>query len=54
MKWQEMIQKGMKLIAEGCARNMDWTKCEQCPFDSYCSFIYEEEEKTPVEWKFDD
>lgn len=53
MKWQEMIEMGMKLIADGCQRNTEWRKCEECPFDNYCSTLYEEH-GTPGEWEGND
>lgn len=54
MEWQEQVQKGMDIIKEGCKRNTEWCKCEECPFDAFCSMIYEETGHTPGDWDIDD
>lgn len=39
MTWQQIVQLGMEVIADGCDRNKSLTSCEICPFNEYCNAI---------------
>lgn len=54
MDWKEKIEIGMKLIIDGCQNNPSWTKCRECPFDTFCSSIWSDKEHnytTPDTWE---
>lgn len=41
MKWTKKVAMGMSLISEGCTENKEWAKCCECPFDSWCSSLWD-------------
>ena len=41
MTWKDKVIAGMELIYQGCKENPDWRLCQSCPFDEYCSALYE-------------
>lgn len=58
MKWTKKVAMGMSLISEGCAENKEWKECCECPFDSWCSSLwdYKNSNTTPTltpDWKKD-
>ena len=56
MDWKEEILEGMKLIKEGCSDISSWGKCQDCPFNTYCTVIRQNTDKgqTPCEWQLED
>ena len=49
------MKKGMEMIAKACKENDNWTKCADCPFDSYCTALMTAELIDPFEgptWNF--
>ena len=54
MTWKEKIETGMILIMEGCRENSSWPSCRTCPFDEYCTVIFQSEQtnkSTPDCWE---
>ncbi len=53
----EKIKVGMELIKEGCSEVSLCSECEECPFDTYCTFIVMQnanEFQLPSEWQLED
>lgn len=53
--WNDQMKKGMEMIAKACKENDNWTKCADCPFDSYCTALMTAELIDPFEgpaWNF--
>lgn len=41
MNFIAKMEEAMKLLAEACNMNEDWTDCQYCPFISYCDLFEE-------------
>lgn len=51
MKWDTKIKLGMELIHEACKENSELLdSCEACPFETYCSVIWDELAVAPIDW----
>ena len=52
--WMDKIKQGMKLIIEGCKENPSWCNCKFCPFDTFCTSVYKDDNhnfSTPDTWE---
>ena len=47
--WIEEMKEGMEMISKACKKNSEWTKCQKCPFDSYCTALMEAELVDPFD-----
>lgn len=50
MDWKKEIIEGMKLISNGCAKNMYKESCDECPFASFCISIQIDHYRIPEKW----
>lgn len=51
MKWDTKIKLGMELIHEACKENSELLdSCEACPFETYCSAIWDKLMTAPIDW----
>lgn len=51
MDWKKEIIEGMKLISNGCAKNIDRESCdEECPFSNFCISIQIDHYRIPEQW----
>lgn len=56
MNWAQKMLEGMRLIREACDSNEEWSKCDKCPFDKYCTALMEVDLIDPFEgvnWELD-
>ena len=51
MKWDTKMKLGMELIHEACKENSELLdSCEACPFETYCSVIWDKLMTAPIDW----
>ena len=53
MNWKEKIKKGLELIKEGCTNQNNWKECYECPFNDYCTALWENGGVAPSEWELE-
>lgn len=37
--WKAKMALAMNMMEEACHENEEWTKCDSCPFDTYCTAL---------------
>ena len=42
MDWISEMREGMKMMAKACAKNEEWSKCNDCPFCGWCDILMKE------------
>ena len=58
MDWISEMRAGMEMMRKACKKNKEWSKCNDCPFDEWCTMLMERSIKdgydydtyTPLNW----
>lgn len=49
MNWIETMKQAMATLQNACQSNTEWSACNKCPFDRYCTALMDAELIDPFE-----